>query len=72
MHTGEALAVASKPTVIPDHAQSVYDGLHHLGWTVQRDKAFEAVRFDRASLGSFDSVLQAKNALWCGDEVSHG
>jgi hypothetical protein len=42
---------------IPDDAQSVYDGRHHLGWTFRRGKAFEAVRYDRASLGVFDTLL---------------
>lgn len=62
----------TKLTTIPADAQSVYDGRNHLGWTVQRGKSFEAISFDRAPLGLFDTVLQARNALWCGEEVSHG
>jgi hypothetical protein len=52
---------------IPAGAQSVYDGRHHLGWTLRRGKSFEAVRYDRATLGVFDSLLKARNALWCGE-----
>jgi hypothetical protein len=54
-------------TELPADAQSVYQGRHHLGWTIQRGKAFEAVGSDRISLGVYDTVLQARNAVWCGE-----
>jgi hypothetical protein len=60
------------PPAIPAEAQSIYDGRHHLGWTVRRGKSFEAINFDRVPIGLFDTVLQARNALWSGEEVSHG
>lgn len=52
---------------ITDDAQPIYSGRHHLGWTFQRGRAFEAVRYDRTSLAVFDTVLQARNAVWIGE-----
>lgn len=52
---------------IPADAQSVYDGRHHLGWTFRRGKSFEALKHDRTSLGVFDTLLQARNAVWVGE-----
>lgn len=52
---------------IPADSQSIYNGRHHLGWTVQRGKSFEAIRDDRTSLGVFDTILKARNAVWCGE-----
>jgi hypothetical protein len=57
---------------IPAGVQSVYDGRHHLGWTFRRGKAFEAVRHDRSTVGVFDSLLKARNALWVGEGASNG
>jgi hypothetical protein len=54
-------------TEIPEDAQSVYDGRHHLGWTFKTGKSFAAVKYDRSSLGTFDTVLKARNAVWCGE-----
>ena len=62
----------SAETEAPEDAQSAYDGRHHLGWTVQRGRLVEAIRFDRVSLGRFDNVLQARNALWCDEGVVDG
>jgi hypothetical protein len=65
----EALAVNNNTNLaeIPAGAQSLYDGRHHLGWTFQRGKAFEAVKHDRTSLGTFDTLLKARNAVWVGE-----
>ena len=65
----EALAVNNNttPAEIPAGAQSVYDGRHHLGWTISRGKVFEALKADRSSLGTFDTLLKARNAVWVGE-----
>ena len=52
---------------IPSDAQSIYDGRHHLGWTIKRGKSFEAIRDDRISLGVFENILKARNAVWTGE-----
>ena len=54
-------------TEVPDHAQSIYDGRHHLGWTFRQGKSFEALKHDRTSLGAFDTLLKARNAVWVGE-----
>ncbi|MGY2905690.1 hypothetical protein [Bradyrhizobium sp. URHC0002] len=58
---------ANRIAEVPDDALAVYDGRHHLGWTLRRGKAFEAVRPDRTTVGVFDTILKARNALWCGE-----
>lgn len=67
-----APAIDAKTVEVPDDAQSVYDGRRHLGWTVQRGKVFEAIRSDRITLGNFDTILRARNAVWCGEGEAHG
>ena len=52
---------------IPADAQSIYTGRHHLGWTIPGGKAFEAIKHDRTTLGVFDTLLKARNAVWCGE-----
>lgn len=72
MKARDVPALTSKSAVIPEDAQSVYNGRHHLGWTVQRGKTFDAIRFDHVAIGNFDTVLRARNALWCGEEAING
>jgi hypothetical protein len=51
---------------VPDGAQAIYHGRIHIGWTFRDGKAFAAISHDRTTIGIFDTLLQARNAVWIG------